>query len=104
MERVEVYKVIDGERDYQDEKWKGTASGDTPGKGALDRSVDEYALYIQGYTNELTHLASHYGNPSMKLDVVRKIAALAVACMERHGAVERKQPLMYGESKETNYA
>jgi hypothetical protein len=84
--REEVYKAIDSERDYQDSKWVGTRSGDKPGGGALDRTLDEFSLYIQGYTNDLVDIASHIGPSGEKLNCVRKIAALAVACMEAHGA------------------
>lgn len=90
MERSKVYELIDGERDYQDTKWAGTCSGNGIGTGALDRSVDEFALYISAYTAELVQIASHTGNPRSSLDAIRKIAALSVACMEAHGGVPRK--------------
>jgi len=89
MERKEVYKVIDGERDYQDIKWAGTKSNNEPGEGALDRTIDEYAAYIQGYANELINIVSHTDDRFAKLDAVRKVAALCVACMESNGARAR---------------
>lgn len=88
MNRQDVYKVIDGERDYQDKKWGNTLSGNRPGNG--ERSVDEFALYITGYTKDLVDIASHFGDDQQKLDVIRKVAGLCVACMEQHGAPERK--------------
>ncbi len=87
LKREEVYKIIDGERDYQDSRWGNTRSDDRPGNG--ERSTDEFALYILGYTNDLVDKASHFGDPNVKLDIVRKIAALAVACMEWNGAPPR---------------
>lgn len=90
--RSVVYSALDAERDYQDWRWAGTSSDDKQSdKPALDRSIDEYTLYIQGYVNELVHIASHSGNSKDKLDVVRKVGALCVACMEQNGVVERKR-------------
>lgn len=91
MKRNKVYKVIDGERDYQDKIWDGTASSKNPSfeKGALDRTVDEFALYIKGYSDDLVQIASHSDDVDKKLDVIRKVAGLCVACMEKHGAVKR---------------
>ena len=85
--REEVYAAFDSERNYQDGKWGNTLSGDRPGDGT--RTVDEFALYIAGYTADLTHNASHFGPTGDKLDIIRKIGALCVACMEQHGAPKR---------------
>lgn len=87
MKRSEVYSVIDSERDYQDELWGDTLSGNRPGNG--ERSIDEFAVYIDGYTDDLVWLASHFSDGNQKLDVIRKIAGLCVACMEQHGAPMR---------------
>ena len=86
-ERAYVYKMIDTERTYQDSKWGKTKSGGQPGNG--ERSVDEFALYIAGYTNDLVQLASHYGGQDVKLAAMRKVAALCVACFEQHGCPPR---------------
>lgn len=85
--RSEVYEAIKSERDYQDAKWGKTLSGGRPGAG--ERTVDEFSLYIAGYTDELVAKASHFANTDMKLDIIRKIAGLCVACMEQHGAPKR---------------
>ncbi len=85
--RDDVFRAINTERSYQDQKWGDTLSGGRPGKG--ERSVDEFALYISGYTHDLVHNASHFGDPADKLDIIRKITALGVACMEQHGAPRR---------------
>lgn len=89
LKREEAYRVIDGERDYQDARYGTTASSGRPGNGS--RTLDEYALYIEGYSRKLADIASTEINPNGKLDLVRKVAALCVACMEEHGAVERKK-------------
>lgn len=88
MKREEVYSVIDTERAYQDDKWGKTLSGNRTGNG--ERSVDEFALYIHGYANKLEDFACEFADTQTKLDIIRKIAGLCVACMEQHGAPERK--------------
>ena len=85
--RDEVYAAIDSERDYQDKKWGDTLSGGRPGDGT--RTVDEFALYIAGYTNDLIVNASHFAEQKDKLDIIRKIGGLCVACMEQNGAPRR---------------
>jgi hypothetical protein len=84
-----VYKAIDTERDYQDTKWGNTLSGGRPGNG--DRSVDEFALYISGYSNKLIAFASEFADTETKLNIIRKIAGLCVVCMEQHGAPKRNK-------------
>ena len=88
MTRNEVYKLVDSERDYQDKRWGKTLSSGRPGDGG--RTIDEFALYILGYSNNLMYLASHSCDSDSKLDFVRKVAALCVACMEQHGGRPRE--------------
>ena len=79
--RIEVYKSIDTERTYQDAKW-----------GTGLHSITEFLVFIRDYVEEALHAEAR---ESMKtadpksLDNIRKIAGLAVACMEQHGAPER---------------
>lgn len=85
MERRFVYRAIDTERDYQDDKLNEhqyliNATGE------WSRTVDEFSVYIAGITDELVKECSHFGDTGMKLALMRKIAALCVACMEQHGA------------------
>ncbi len=90
--RSDVYKAIDTERSYQDIRWGRTLSGDretTEFQPGGTRTVDEFSLYIIGYANDLLVNASHYINEEGKLDIIRKISALGVACMEQHGAPHR---------------
>lgn len=89
MNRQEIYKVLDGERNYQDFKWGSTLSGNRPGNG--ERSVDEFVLYMEGYMRDAVHHASHYAEKEKVLDSLRKVAGLAVSCFEQHGCPERKQ-------------
>jgi hypothetical protein len=87
MNRADVYKAIDGERDYQDAKWGNSLSSGIAGDGA--RSIDEFSLYIVGYAADAARLASHYADGQAKLAEIRKVAALCVACMEQHGVPSR---------------
>ena len=87
-DRVAAYDAIDSERDYQDELWGDSVSGGNPGDG--ERSVDEFALYIIGYANDLLQSASHFSDSEAKLNIIRKIGGLSVACMEQHGAPLRE--------------
>jgi len=75
-----VYEAINSERHYQDWRWGNNAGG----------SVDEFALYIAGYTADLVRETSHNLTGVEALNIVRKIKALGVACMQYHGAPLRK--------------
>lgn len=92
--REDVYAAIDTERQYQDLRWHGTASSKrrSSNHGATDRTLDEFALYIKGYADDLANIASHTDEPKEKLEFVRKVAGLCVACMEAHGAPIRELP------------
>ena len=80
MERTEIYKLIDGEREYQEARWPSLYH---------DHSATEYLVYIRDYTEEALHRVSRDWDESFALENMRKIAALAVACMERHGSPGR---------------
>lgn len=96
IKRSEVYEAIDTERDYQDRRWGNTLSGNRePGEfdRGGDRTIDEFILYIAGYTNDLVENASHFADTDVKLDIIRKVTALGVAAMEQHGAPLRLIPI-----------
>ena len=91
--RTQVYEAIDSEREYQDAKWGGTLSGDrqpTAEQPAGYRTCDEFCMYIVGYSHQLLDNASRFSSTDDKLQIVRKIAGLCVACMEQHGAPKRE--------------
>jgi len=84
VERSEVYSAIDGERDYQ-RKWENPELTDSGGK----HSLTEFLVYIRDYTEEALHVATRKPDPESEefsRHSMRKIAALAVAAMEQHGA------------------
>lgn len=77
--RQEVYNVLDAERDYQDSLWSGIDPSN---------SVGDYLAYIQRYLTAAINEVDPT-NPKGSLDNIRKITALGIACMERHGAPAR---------------
>jgi hypothetical protein len=86
MERKEVYKRIDGERDYQDKTWVARRTKDgTPDE---EKSVAEWIIYIENHLLKAKH-AVYYLDTNRALAEVRKVAALAVRAMEIHGCPER---------------
>lgn len=84
--REEVYAAINRERWYQANRW-----GDD--KPACFHSVEEFVLYMEHYLGEARRLLSTQDHEQGRLgglDMVRKITALGVACMEQNGIVERE--------------
>jgi len=84
MERTEVYKVIDTERDYQDKLAKAGKFKDvvhTPG---------EEILMISEYADRAKKIWTDNNGDEAGLQVVRKIAGMCVRCMENHGASPRE--------------
>lgn len=90
--RSEVYAAIDSERDYQ-QAVAAKAHGDP--SNDYSKSLENFALYIDDYVRELkTQLSRTWGPDAYDgaLATTRKIAALAVAAMEVHGAPPRTSP------------
>lgn len=85
----EVSDAISSERAYQAHRWAPAEPGQLAAQDADDRTLDEFALYVVGYAQDLLHQASHSGDHKATLDILRKIATLAVVAMERHGAPQR---------------
>jgi hypothetical protein len=87
LARSKAYDAIDSERTYQKERWRYS-----PSKGS-SHSVTEYLVYIRARVEDALDEVSHASDPKASRDAleeVRKIAALAVACMEQHGAPVRQ--------------
>lgn len=83
MNRERVYKVIDGERNYQEsqnKKW------DHQGKITVEAEI----LMMEEYIKKLREAwVNNYG-PDQALDVMRKVVGIGVRCFENHGCPERK--------------
>lgn len=81
--REEIYKAIDGEREYQ-EGWRDPLLTTSGG----DHSIQEFLTYIESYTREAIEVGCRRPDPAAiehGLHALRKIAALAVSAMEQHG-------------------
>jgi len=82
MKREEIYKIIDGEREYQEIRWVNEPI----------HSPTEYLVFIEEYIKIGKTLATFEDDAVMKpkiMDVMRKIISLGVACAESHGLPER---------------
>lgn len=78
--REDVYAAIDSERVYQDAQW--------PQGNPL--TIGESLLLIEQYTAKACVVWTVESPPETEtLNVVRKIAGIAVRCMENHGAPKR---------------
>ena len=82
--RIEVFDAIENERAYQVKRWGN------PDGTEREKDVASFLAYMQYYQNEAIKLVTKQGYTSVfARDAIRKIVALGVACLERHGVVER---------------
>ena len=89
MERSEVYRCIDTERDYQDWKWNSVLKGIKYNVPDEEKSISEWINYIEYHIN-MCKISIYSLDKKNALDDVRKIATLAVRCLEVHGCSERE--------------
>lgn len=95
MERKEIYKRIDGERDYQDVMW--TPRRALNGVKDEEKPPAEWITYIEHHLQQAKKNV-YYLNDNLVMDELRKVAALAVRCMELHGCPEREVPVKIDDS------
>lgn len=86
--RTDVYRAIDTERDYQD-------SFVLPERQYYQtHTLGEFVLMLNQYAAQAMQKWTHHSDAGddypESLHEVRKIAAIAVRCMEQHGAPPRK--------------
>lgn len=82
-EQEEAIAAVLEEREYQDDRWGTADTHDVGGFLTLIRVA-------------LRHAEDAYAKDSnQSLNYVRKIAALAVACMEENGVLTRNQHIEY---------
>ena len=87
LKRPEVYKLIDGEREYQDSRWNAST---TTSQGW--HTPQEWLTFIQDYAGEALHIGCREADQVAyvkQLGILRKIAGMATAAMEQHGAPPR---------------
>jgi len=82
MKREDVYKLIDGERDYQ------FAKPPRPEEDAAT-PVANWILYIRQHLSRASDQI-YWLDEAAALEDIRKIDALAVACMEYNDTKARK--------------
>lgn len=86
MERKEVYRIIDGERDYQNTVRKANEK-DT--REDDEKSIADFIIYME-HTLEKAKTAIYTLDDDEALSLIRKITALGVATGESFGFPERK--------------
>ena len=83
--REAVYREIDSERDYQDNLWPGRGVGEPN-----HLTVGEFVLLLEEYILKARAEWTVESKPEVNtLDIVRKVAGIAVNCMEQNGAPMR---------------
>ena len=83
----DVYAAIESERAYQDSLWKDPENRDS----FNPLTVGEFLLLIGEYLDRARHDWSGEEKPEIQaLSGIRKIAGIAVNCMEQHGAPQRE--------------
>jgi hypothetical protein len=85
--RQEVYKAINTERAYQD----NVVDTDPQRRGLAEHSVGDFLTLMASYLRKAQD--DWCQNPGVRasLHQVRKIAGIAVKCMEEHGAPKRNK-------------
>jgi hypothetical protein len=97
MERHEVYKRIDTERDYQDLCW--TPRREINGISDEEKPPAEWINYMEYHIAKAKEEVYFLHNEEV-LAHIRKVAALAVRCLELHGCPERIIPEELLEQKD----
>lgn len=86
-DRQEIFDMIEEERRYQDEKW-----GDEYDDG--EWAINDWIEFIR---RQIKQAHADTGNTPAAMCHIRKIAALAVACMEYYDTPSREEEQLYQE-------
>lgn len=82
--RKEVYAAIDSEREYQNVQWSEHGDPTNP------LTIGEFILLLEQYTEFARTQWTHEKKPEHQtLHFIRKVAGIAVNCMEQHGVPHR---------------
>jgi hypothetical protein len=82
MKREDVYKLIDGEREYQNIRW----IEDKMPSGTHVHTPEEWIIYMEDYLAEAKHILSRNEAPACyvkAMEIIRKVTAMGVAAMEQ---------------------
>lgn len=90
MNRSEVYKHLDIEREYQDLKWNPRR--DLVNVGDEDLSISDWLNFMEFHLEKAKNQMYYHKNDAA-LDEVRKVTALGVRCLELNGCPERIIPI-----------
>jgi hypothetical protein len=91
MRRTSVYKLLDGEREYQNNLPPSRTD-------YVERTVGDYITMMGHYYNKMVEAWTVNPGDEQALDVMRKIGGIAVHCMEDHGAPPRVVPVVAKET------
>jgi hypothetical protein len=89
MKREDVYKLIDGEREYQNIRW----INDHSISGTHIHTPEEWIVYMEDYLDEAKHILSRIEGPGCYKDamgIIRKVTAMGVAAMEQNDTPPRE--------------
>jgi hypothetical protein len=85
--REEVYRAVDTERNYQDSLGPSRCEFES---GAMrHHSVGDHLVMLHEYVKRAFEAWVNNPGDQQALEVVRKVAGIAVRCMEYHGAPTR---------------
>ncbi len=83
----DIYAAIESERAYQDALWKDSEHPEH----SNPLTIGEFILLIEEYAMKARKEWSEEPKPEIAaLNTIRKIAGIAVNCMEQHGAPQRE--------------
>lgn len=74
MTRTEVYKALDSERAYQDQRWGGMAHDEA-------HNLSDWIIYVEKHLQKAKDIV-YGGDPNTISDEFRKIGAMCVAVGE----------------------
>ena len=91
VKRTEVYAAIDSERDYQMQTWPTSLDPGEDEPKDNPHTVGEDILLMEEYIERARKAWTEvYDSSDMEaLHMIRKVAGIAVRCMENHGAPKR---------------
>ena len=84
MKREDVYKLIDGEREYQDAHHQLILEQCRDG----EHSIADWTIYVEVHLMKAKYYIYDF-KYGAALEEIRKIAALCVACMEHNETKSR---------------